>query len=305
MPDRCAAFPLRLTPAMPWCPHSQSRGRLQFLHQLLPRVASQPKGDTGGILWCRCDRRQEGWSRRPERVGRLRWRALHRHVAPEACAGAGARQGAAASWPAPACRTGSVPGPVSACTVVAKLTPCARRRAGAGCSLRHKGVGSPRELPGGVGACPGGTPAGKPCSAGASCRSTARAPPLLRAPGAAEAQPEVWGTLDPPWGLPSPNPSPLAPIPPEQPAADSPDFPAAPTLLEKYGLVPAPARDTRSLRCHRNRQSTGTHPVPPRQAGPSPRLCTGNQHSFSGPPAMPAQAGLAAAKPSARSTADK
>lgn len=55
--------------------------------------------------------------------------------------------------------------PVSACMAMAKLTPCAWRGARAGCSLRCKGICSPCERHGDMGASHGGTHGSKPCPA--------------------------------------------------------------------------------------------------------------------------------------------
>lgn len=181
--------------AMPWCPHAQSRGRLHFLHELFPQMPAppwppRPKEDTGPLWWdpaVLVGRRWEGWSRALSSPGGCAGGCcadtlLRRHVL--VLEPGEGLQPAGLLLPA---LPGSVPGHVSACTVVAKLTPCAQRGAGAGCSLQYKGIGSPHELPGAVGGRPGGTPAGKPCSARAMCWGTAKAFPLLRAPGAAEA----------------------------------------------------------------------------------------------------------------------
>lgn len=88
--------------ALPW--HHPARTRYPGSHNTVmkgrPPTAAGPKGTSGPP--CRDPvaleggQRQQRWSQAPS--GRM----LSRHVAPEACAGAGARRGAAASWPPPA-----------------------------------------------------------------------------------------------------------------------------------------------------------------------------------------------------------
>lgn len=164
--------------AVPWCPHAQSQGRLHFLHELLPQdvctsVAPRPEGANGPLRWVPAvlaGRRQEGWSRAPSgrggcAGGRCTDTLLRRHaLVLEPGEGL---QPAGRLLPA---LPGSAPGPVSACTAVAKLTPlCMERGAGAGCSLRCKGISSAGELPGGMAAhpepCAGARP-GHPLSLG-------------------------------------------------------------------------------------------------------------------------------------------
>lgn len=178
---------------------------------------------------------------------------------------------------------GSAPGRVSACMAVAKSTPCTRRGARAGCSPRCKGTGSPSELPAAVGACPRG--------ARATSWGTAGASPLLRAPGAAEAQPELWEHQDPPWGLRSPSPSLITPAVPEQPGADSRYFPQFPHSAHAAGEIRAcpSSREGHEEPPMASQPPERRDPPSPAAAGPAPASTPAP--SFGGALAVPARPG--------------
>ena len=189
--------------------------------------------------------------------GRLRWRALRGHVAAEACAGAGARRGAAASWRAPACAgwLGARPG---LCSHGGGQVHHRRAERGRGGLQQCKGISTPGELPVAMGAHPGVSPTGKSSGAGAR-------------PGhpISSGLPE-WQRCSRNCGSPRialggcRTPTLLMPNPTEQPAA---------------GISPVSPQHSC---CWRNQGSREGHVEPPMASQPpepSQRLCTGSHHS--------------------------
>lgn len=174
-------------------------------------------------------------------------------------------------------RAGPAPGSVSACMAGAKLTPCAQRGAGDGCSLRCKGVGSAGELRRGRGCI---TP---PASAVVPVQHAGARPGYPLSFGLPERQRRrrrCGGSGIPFGGCHPPNPLPTHTNPTGAARGRQPGFPHGSHAAGEIRAHPSAGEGHRGATDGVTATGVPGPTQPLRGRGsPSQRLCTGSHHS--------------------------